>query len=212
MIELKHIRKVFAEKEIFSDFNYTFQAGVSYALIGESGSGKTTLLNIIGKLEDFDVGQVSIENTPLSRIKEKDYFRHYISYLFQNYGLIEQQSIKDNLELAFVGQKLSTKDKVTRMQNVLNQVNLSVDLNRKIYSLSGGEAQRVAIAKTILKNTPIILADEPTASLDERNSQEIMDLILSLQTKDRCIIIATHDPTVYNRVDTVIKIDKGERT
>lgn len=211
MIELKHIRKVFDEKAIFSDFNYTFQAGVSYALIGESGSGKTTLLNIIGKLEDFDDGQVSIKNTPLSRIKEKDYFRHYISYLFQNYGLIEQQSIKDNLELAFVGQKLSTKDKVTRMQNVLNQVNLSVDLNRKIYSLSGGEAQRVAIAKTILKNTPIILADEPTASLDERNSQEIMDLILSLQTKDRCIIIATHDPTVYNRVDTVIKIDKGER-
>lgn len=212
MIELKHIRKVFDEKVIFSDFNYTFQAGVSYALIGESGSGKTTLLNIIGKLEDFDDGQVSIKNTPLSRIKEKDYFRHYISYLFQNYGLIEQQSIKDNLELAFVGQKLSTKDKVTRMQNVLKQVNLSVDLNRKIYSLSGGEAQRVAIAKTILKNTPIILADEPTASLDERNSQEIMDLILSLQTKDRCIVIATHDPTVYNRVDTVIKIDKGERT
>ena len=210
MIELKNINKNFFENNLFTNFNYQFNIGQSYALIGQSGCGKTTLLNIIGKLEAIDGGEVIVNNTSLNKIKEKEYFRSYVSYLFQNYGLIENKSIKDNLELSFVGKNITSKEKIKKMLEALEQVNLNLDINRKIFSLSGGESQRVAIAKTILKDTPIILADEPTASLDEKNSDEIMNLILKLQ-RNRLIIIATHDSSVYERIDHVIELGKEEK-
>ena len=210
MIELKNINKNFFENNLFTNFNYQFNIGQSYALIGQSGCGKTTLLNIIAKLEAIDGGEVIVNNTSLNKIKEKEYFRSYVSYLFQNYGLIENKSIKDNLELSFVGKNITSKEKIKKMLEALEQVNLNLDINRKIFSLSGGESQRVAIAKTILKDTPIILADEPTASLDEKNSDEIMNLILKLQ-RNRLIIIATHDSSVYERLDHVIELGKEEK-
>lgn len=210
MIELKNINKIFFENNLFTNFNYQFNIGQSYALIGQSGCGKTTLLNIIGKLEAIDGGEVIVNNTSLNKIKEKEYFRSYVSYLFQNYGLIENKSIKDNLELSFVGKNITSKEKIKKMLEALEQVNLNLDINRKIFSLSGGESQRVAIAKTILKDTPIILADEPTASLDEKNRDEIMNLILKLQ-RNRLIIIATHDSSVYERLDHVIELGKEEK-
>ena len=210
MIELKNINKNFFFNNLFTNFNYQFNIGQSYALIGQSGCGKTTLLNIIGKLEAIDGGEVIVNNTSLNKIKEKEYFRSYVSYLFQNYGLIENKSIKDNLELSFVGKNITSKEKIKKMLEALEQVNLNLDINRKIFSLSGGESQRVAIAKTILKDTPIILADEPTASLDEKNRDEIMNLILKLQ-RNRLIIIATHDSSVYERLDHVIELGKEEK-
>ena len=210
MIELKNINKNFFENNLFTNFNYQFNIGQSFALIGQSGCGKTTLLTIIGKLEAIDGGEVIVNNTSLNKIKEKEYFRSYVSYLFQNYGLIENKSIKDNLELSFVGKNITSKEKIKKMLEALEQVNLNLDINRKIFSLSGGESQRVAIAKTILKDTPIILADEPTASLDEKNRDEIMNLILKLQ-RNRLIIIATHDSSVYERLDHVIELGKEEK-
>ena len=207
---MKNINKNFFENNLFTNFNYQFNIGQSYALIGQSGCGKTTLLNIIGKLEAIDGGEVIVNNTSLNKIKEKEYFRSYVSYLFQNYGLIENKSIKDNLELSFVGKNITSKEKIKKMLEALEQVNLNLDINRKIFSLSGGESQRVAIAKTILKDTPIILADEPTASLDEKNRDEIMNLILKLQ-RNRLIIIATHDSSVYERLDHVIELGKEEK-
>ena len=177
-------------------------------MIGESGAGKTTLLNIIGKLETVQSGSVEVDGKDLKQIKEKIYFKDYVSYLFQNYGLIENKSIKDNLELAFIGRKESKKEQEVLMKEALEHVHLQLDLKRKIFTLSGGEAQRVAIAKIMLKDSPIILADEPTASLDSRNSLEIIDLILGLRNEKRTIIIATHDSSVYERMDQVVEIRK----
>nr|WP_278972627.1 ATP-binding cassette domain-containing protein [Melissococcus plutonius] len=212
MIELKNVNKCFDDNVIFNQLSYQFLNGKTYALICASGSGKTTLLNIIGKLETATKGEVIVEGTPLKKIKEKDYFKNYIGYLFQNYGLIENKSIKENLDLAFIGQKLIKTSKIEKMKEALRQVNLTLDLSRKIFTLSGGESQRVAIAKIILKDSPIILADEPTASLDETNSQEIMELILKLQTKEKIIIISTHNPNVYQMLDEIINVEeyKGE--
>ena len=211
MIELRDIQKTFDGHVVLRDYSYQFCEGKSYALIGESGAGKTTLLNIIGKLETAQNGTVEINCIDLRKIKEKTYFKDFVSYLFQNYGLIENRSIKDNLELAFIGKKLSRKDKEEQMCEALKKVHLQLDLNRKIYSLSGGEAQRVAIAKVMLKDSPIVLADEPTASLDEKNSREIIDLILGLQNEKRIIIIATHDKSVYERLDEVIVVRKEQK-
>ena len=126
------------------------------------------MLNIIGKLEAIDSGTVLVNGINLNKIKEKDYFKNHLSYLFQNFGLIDNRTIQENLELAFLGKKITKNEKLSQMRMALKSVNLNIDLNRKIFSLSGGEAQRVAIAKTILKDSPIILADKPMASVDKK--------------------------------------------
>lgn len=210
MIELRNINKGFDDRIVLENLNYNFYEGNSYALIGASGAGKTTLLNIIGKLEEADSGDIIVNDINLNNIKEKDYFKNYLSYLFQNFGLIENKSIQENLMLAFVGEKIGKLEKQQKMNEALKRVHLDVNLNRKIYTLSGGEAQRVALAKTILKDSPIILADEPTASVDQKNSEEIIELILSLKKENKIIIIATHSPDIYNQVDHILEI-KGEQ-
>ena len=210
MIELRNINKGFDDRIVLENLNYNFYEGNSYALIGASGAGKTTFLNIIGKLEEADSGDIIVNDINLNNIKEKDYFKNYLSYLFQNFGLIENKSIQENLMLAFIGEKISKLEMQKKMNDALKRVHLDVKLNRKIYTLSGGEAQRVALAKTILKDSPIILADEPTASVDQKNSEEIIELILSLKKENKIIIIATHSPDIYNQVDHILEI-KGEQ-
>ena len=163
------------------------------------------MLNILGKLEKIDGGRVLYQGKDLKTISTREYFRDQMGYLFQNFGLLENQSIKENLDLGFVGQKISKVERLERQVEALEKVNLGyLDLEQKIYTLSGGEAQRVALAKTILKNPPLILADEPTAALDPENSEEVMNLLVGLKDENRIIIIATHNPLIWNKADKII--------
>ena len=198
-IEIVNVTKKYGSKEIFTDLNLTFEAGKSYALIGGSGSGKTTLLNIIGRLEKIDSGKVLVDKQDIWKIKERTYFKNTIGYVFQNYSLIENKTVYDNL-------KLLNKDKKI-ISEMLEKVGLSRDyLKHKIYELSGGQAQRVAIARMLMKPRKIILADEPTGALDSEIGNEIINLLLSETTKNYYVIIATHDPAVYSKVDVIIDI------
>lgn len=207
MISLKMIDKKFGQRRIFDDFSMDFQPGKTYALIGRSGSGKTTLLNMIGKLEPYDSGEIMIGDKPLQQIKSEEYFRDYMGYLFQNLGLLDNESIEANLELGLVGQKIGKDEKKALFKQVLKEVGLSyLDLDSLIYTLSGGESQRISIAKLILKKPKILLADEPTASLDPKTSAEIIKLLLSMKSPERVIIIATHSPDIWAQVDEVIAL------
>ncbi len=207
MISLKMIDKKFGQRRIFDDFSMDFQPGKTYALIGRSGSGKTTLLNMIGKLEPYDSGEIMIGDKPLQQIKSEEYFRDYMGYLFQNLGLLDNESIEANLELGLVGQKIGKDEKKALFKQVLKEVGLSyLDLDSLIYTLSGGESQRISIAKLILKKPKILLADEPTASLDPKTSAEIIKLLLSMKSPERVIIIATHSPEIWAQVDEVIAL------
>ena len=198
-IEIVNVTKKYGSKEIFTDLNLTFEAGKSYALIGGSGSGKTTLLNIIGRLEKIDSGKVLVDKQDIWKIKERTYFKNTIGYVFQNYSLIENKTVYDNL-------KLLNKDKKI-ISEILEKVGLSTDyLKHKIYELSGGQAQRVAIARMLMKPRKIILADEPTGALDSEIGNEIINLLLSEAAKNNYVIIATHDPAVYSKVDVIIDI------
>ena len=198
-IEIVNVTKKYGSKEIFTDLNLTFEAGKSYALIGGSGSGKSTLLNIIGRLEKIDSGKVLVDKQDIWKIKERTYFKNTIGYVFQNYSLIENKTVYDNL-------KLLNKDKKI-ISEILEKVGLSTDyLNHKIYELSGGQAQRVAIARMLMKPRKIILADEPTGALDSEIGNEIINLLLSEAAKNNYVIIATHDPAVYSKVDVIIDI------
>lgn len=196
-IDLLNVSKSFGSKKIFTDLNLRFESGKSYALIGGSGSGKSTLLNIIGRLEKIDSGNVLVDKQDIWKIKEKTFFKNTVGYVFQNYSLIENKTVYDNL-------KLITKDKKI-VTDVLEKVGLSSDyLHQKIYELSGGQAQRVAIARMLMKPRKIILADEPTGALDGEIGKEIIRLLLNERDEDKYVIIATHDPAVYNKVDVII--------
>ena len=196
-IDLLNVTKSFGSKKIFTDLNLRFESGKSYALIGGSGSGKSTLLNIIGRLEKIDSGNVLVDKQDIWKIKERTFFKNTVGYVFQNYSLIENKTVYDNL-------KLITKDKKT-ITDVLEKVGLSSDyLHQKIYELSGGQAQRVAIARMLMKPRKIILADEPTGALDGEIGKEIIRLLLNETAEDKYVIIATHDPAVYNEVDVII--------
>ena len=210
MIELQHIWKQFGSRIIFSDLNLNFQSGMVYALIGDSGCGKTTLLNMLAKLETFDKGEIVYKEKSLTSLKNEEFYRNELGYLFQNFGLLESQTIRENLELGLIGKKQNKKQEKERLLlQALQAVRLDyLSLNQKIYELSGGEAQRVALAKIILKNPPLILADEPTASLDPKNSKEIMEILLELRNANRTIIIATHNPSILKMADQVIHLSQ----
>ena len=210
MIELQHIWKQFGSRIIFSDLNLNFQSGMVYALIGDSGCGKTTLLNMLAKLETFDKGEIVYKGKSLTSLKNEEFYRNELSYLFQNFGLLESQTIRENLELGLIGKKKNKKQEKERLLlQALQAVRLDyLSLNQNIYELSGGEAQRVALAKIILKDPPLILADEPTASLDPKNSKAIMEILLELRNANRTIIIATHNPSIWKMADHVIHLSQ----
>ena len=208
MIKIEHMAKSFGERTVFQDINLQFAAGKVYALIGNSGCGKTTLLNILAKLEPYDKGSISYRGQELKQIKSHHFFKNELGYLFQNFGLLENETVAANLELGLIGQKLTKQEKKQREAEVLEKVGLDyLTLNQKVYELSGGEAQRVALAKVILKDPPLILADELTAALDPETSQEIMNLLLSLKKPDRLMIIATHNPAIWEKADEVIRLN-----
>lgn len=197
MIELKELSKSFGDKIVYQNVALKFETGKSYALVGASGSGKTTLLNAIGRLEKPTNGEVLVASKNVWQMKEKQYFKDYLGYIFQSYALIDDKSVAQNL-------KIIEKDKQNQII-ALEKVGLDESyLKLKIYELSGGQAQRVAIARMLLKNLKIILADEPTGALDDQTGEQVGKLLLSLVTADTTLIVATHDLALASQMDTII--------
>ncbi|MGO5060061.1 ATP-binding cassette domain-containing protein [Clostridium sporogenes] len=203
MIELNNINKKFNNKVILNNFFLKVKENEFVTIIGKSGSGKTTILNIIGLLEKADSGNITINNYTNPNKKEVKLLRRYsLGYIFQNYGLLEDETVKSNLELA---KKFKKDFNKTDFNNVLKEVGLSEDiLHKKVYNLSGGEQQRLAIARILLKPCTIILADEPTGNLDDYNKKIIINLLKNL---NKTIICVTHDDYVAKNSDRVISLD-----
>lgn len=209
MIEIKGLTKKYGNRTLFDKANYIFDDNEFIAIYGASGSGKSTLLNIIGLLDDFDSGIVSIngvENVGIHSKKAMMMRRHEISYLFQSFALIDEKRVRDNLMIALEYTKLSRNEKLERIMSVLSEVNLSDKLDNYVYELSGGEQQRIAMARVKLQDTKIILADEPTGSLDDKNKRNIIDMLLKEKAKGKTIIIATHDKDIREISTQVIEL------
>lgn len=203
MFKLININKSFGNNQLFKDFNCEIEAGKMTAIIGKSGSGKSTLLNIISTIEKVDSGDIFFEDTNISNVskrKQKTLFKNTYGFIFQNYALVEEKTVKENI--------LIGNDKITdeEINNVLKKVKLEGFADRIINSLSGGEQQRVAIARIIIKNPKIVIADEPTGNLDLYNSEIIIDLFEDLKDKGITIIVATHDPMLMKSFDKVINL------
>lgn len=208
MLKLESIKIKKGDKVIFSDLNIIFEKGKSYALVGSSGGGKTTLLNIIAGFEKVKEGIVLFDNQDIQKINNTLFYRKRLGYLFQNYGLVENMTILKNIEMGIAFKKWSKKLKQEKIQNVLDILNLKTDLKRKVSTLSGGEQQRIALARLILKEPDLILADEPTGSLDAKNGEMIMSHLLNMISDNKTIIIATHDLDLAAKCDEVIDIER----
>ena len=209
VLTLKNISKEFDNNLVLSNINLTVESGEMIAIMGESGHGKTTLLNIIGLISNKSSGDITIYNSINPNISSKEamlFRRNKIGYLFQNYGLIDDESVLWNLKLALAYKKISKKEKINKIDKLLEEFNILKLRNKKVYQLSGGEQQRIAIIRLILKESDLILADEPTGSLDSENRNFIMSSLKNLNKTGKTIIIVTHDPYVASNCEKVINI------
>ncbi|MDR0297711.1 MAG: putative bacteriocin export ABC transporter [Streptococcaceae bacterium] len=209
LLEIKNLKKSFKKRLLFEGVNVTIDSGTMVAIQGNSGSGKTTFLNIIGMLEDFDAGEIKLFGKKIPKANSKGALllrREKISYLFQNFALFEDETIEKNLNVAMLYSKLSRAEKRKKMKEVLEKVNVAHSLSTRIYSLSGGEKQRVAVARSLLKSSDLLLADEPTGSVDKTNRNEIMKLLRGDANLGKTVIVVTHDPEVVEQCDFVFHI------
>lgn len=208
LISLKNITKKFPNKIIFKNFNLEIEPRKKILIMGPSGSGKTTLLNIIGLLETIDSGETihfGFKNLKINTRTSSKLLREKISYLFQNYALIDSDSVYDNLKIALKYNKSKNRNEV--IEEALNQVGLSGFQKRAVYTLSGGEQQRVALARLIIKPSELILADEPTGNLDDKNAFEIMRILDYLNSLGKTIIMVSHDYRFADFFDLTINLE-----
>ena len=208
MIQLKNITKHYDTKIIFDHFNLTIEDNELVAIVGNSGSGKSTLLNIMGLLEEIEDGEIIINHQLISNKKDALLVMRYdIGYMFQNNALVDDYTVKENLNVVLKYSRLNKKEKLNAIKKVLSIVGLEGYENRKVYSLSGGEAQRIAFCKLLLKKPKIVLCDEPTGSLDATNTKIIMDLLMEYHhSSGATVVIVTHDLDIAKICERVIHI------
>lgn len=209
-VEVKNVTKRFGARTIFQDISFSVEDGELIALTGPSGCGKSTLLNMIGTLESVDSGDIWIYGKKLPGInsrKATSFRRNTINYLFQSYALINDMTVYQNLLLSMHFLNIRQKEKDARIQHILQTVGLSRLENAMVNTLSGGEQQRVALARTILKPGKLILADEPTGALDAKAAELSFSLIKDLCRKyHKTVIMVTHSLDLAQRADRVIDL------
>ena len=213
MIEVKNIHKSFGELEVLKGVDLNVKKGEIVAIIGKSGAGKTTLLQIIGTLDRPTKGQVLIEGTDVFAMKDKDLaaFRNkHIGFIFQFHQLLPEFTALENVCIPAMIAREKETDYMPRAEKLLRELGLGDRLNHKPNALSGGEKQRVAAARALMMSPDIILADEPTGSLDEKNKKELSELLLKLRKEyGQTILLVTHDKELANIADRVIEIVDG---
>lgn len=217
MLELKNIKKIYStgdfKQSALKGINLEFRKNEFVSILGPSGSGKTTLLNIIGGLDKYTSGDLIINSKSTKKFKDTDwdsYRNNTIGFIFQSYNLISHISILDNVEMGMTLSGVSPKKRRKKAIEVLKKVGLKDHYNKKPNQLSGGQMQRVAIARSLVNDPDIILADEPTGALDSKTSKQIMDLIKEI-AKDKLVIMVTHNPDLANEYATrIINFQDGE--
>ena len=209
-IKINHLTKKFGDRIVFENLNLEIPERSIISIVGKSGSGKSTLLNMIGLLEDFEIGSIELFGNTLPKInssKATQIRRNKISYLFQSYALINDMTVTQNLLLSLHFTDLSTNEKKNKLDLVLDELELNHLKKSKINTLSGGEQQRVALARAILKPSQLILCDEPTGALDHQLASKIYDNIELLRDEyNKTVLIVTHDLELAQKTDKVIDI------
>ena len=214
VIEIQGLKKSYENRQItaLNGINLEIKEGEFVSIIGPSGSGKSTLLNMIGALDTPDEGSINVAGTDLTRKEDLSKFRSdEIGFVFQLHNLIPNLTVLENVQIPLIETPISDENMEKRALDLLKSVNLENKINQKPTKLSGGERQRVAIARALVNHPSIILADEPTGSLDSKTQNVILDLLKDIHKKENVtLIIVTHSPYVANMADRSITVLDGE--
>lgn len=217
LIEIHGLKKTYqsgnTKVDAIKQMDFFIDDGEFITIMGQSGSGKSTLLSIMGALNHPTQGKVLVDSLDLYSLtteQRADFRSEYIGFIFQSFQLIPYLTVLENIKLpmAVTGQKKETKDRMAL--EVIDRVGLGAKVHRLPDQLSGGEQERVAVARAIVNKPPIILADEPTGNLDSKTAEEIMVLLQSLNKDGHTVIIVTHNPGVEAYADRTIRVRDGE--
>lgn len=219
LLEVVSLEKIYTSRfggnqvKALSNVNFSVEAGEYVAVMGESGSGKTTLLNILASLDKPTSGEVYLDGKPLSKIKEKElaaFRRQNLGFVFQDFNLLDTFSLRDNIFLPLVlsGKKFDEMQK--RMLPIANQLGLMNLLNKYPYEVSGGQKQRAAVARAIITNPRLILADEPTGALDSKSTDSLLNVFNDINRSGQTIVMVTHSSRAASRAGRVMFIKDGE--
>jgi putative ABC transport system ATP-binding protein len=213
--ELTDVTKSFRGRTVINNLSLSVARGEMVALTGRSGMGKSTVLNMMGLLENYDSGAVELFGTAAPKVKSKPaekILRYRLGYLFQNYALIDGETADYNLKIAQKYASTPRGEKAHQRSEALRRTGLQGCAERKVYELSGGEQQRLALARLMLKPCELVLADEPTGSLDAENREHILDILRGMRNEGKTIIIVTHDSQVADACDRVISLERPNGT
>src|SRR5512147_2941037 len=218
VIEVKKVEKIYNDSEVkvfaVNGVNLSFEQGEFTAIVGPSGSGKTTLLNLLGGLDIPTSGEIIIGDTNIGKLKGSrliDFRLRNIGFVFQSYNLIPVLTAHENVEFIMQMQGVSKPERIQRAKELLNQVGLGERMNSRPSKLSGGQQQRVAVARALASRPKFILADEPTANLDSKSTENLLEIMQKLNKEENItFIFSTHDQRVVNKARRVITIQDGK--
>lgn len=205
MLKVQGLRKSFGDRVLWNELNLEAEQGTMTALTGVSGAGKSTLLNCIGLLETPDEGSIHFDGQDVlafSGGEARRFRRDIVGYLFQNYALVEDATVLENLEVA-----LGRRRAKERLSDLMAQVGLGGHEHSRVSTLSGGEQQRVALARVIGKGAKLLLADEPTGALDVANSEAVVGHLRRLASDGATVVVATHERAVWEACDQVLHLE-----
>ncbi len=218
IIELNNIKKIYGNGNsavnALRNVNISINKGEMLAIMGPSGSGKSTLLNIIGLLDDVTDGDYKLLGNSVNGIslKSKAFLRNMrLGFVVQDFALVEKYTVEQNIEIPFtyLKKRISKKEKSERIEKVLKKLGIDSKRYELVCNLSGGQRQRVSIARAIINEPEIILADEPTGSLDSKTAKEIMNVLKELNSRGKTVVIITHDKNVAESCNRIINIKDG---
>ncbi|MBO6480785.1 MAG: ABC transporter ATP-binding protein [Pelagibacteraceae bacterium] len=216
LIEIKKLKKEFKNNnsvvKVLNNVNINIESGKLVALVGPSGSGKSTFLHLLALLDEPTQGKIFLFGNSITNIsedKKNKIIKDYISIIFQNNNLLSDFTALENVAIPLIIRNQNYKNSIEKAKKVLAKVNLSHRLNYFPSDLSGGEQQRVAIARSLAADTKIILADEPTGNLDYKTSNEVFSYFLKLKEKNKTILIATHNRELAKKADYTLSLVNG---
>ncbi len=217
LIKFVNVSKSYQEGEeivrAIDNISFEIKEGDFAAIMGPSGSGKSTLLSLLGVLNTPTGGEVFIDDISVYKLKtekQADFRSEYLGFVFQAFQLIPYLTAIENVMLPLSIKKISNREQEEKAEKVLEMVGMGNKINRLPDKLSGGEIQRIAVARAIVNEPPILLADEPTGNLDSKNTSGVVDLLKTLNSKGKTVIMVTHDKSIAENADYIIRIKDGK--
>lgn len=216
MIQIKDLHKSYHmgsnSLHVLKGINFNVKEGEMVSIMGSSGSGKSTLLNILGILDEADSGSYVLDGVPIKNLNEKvaaNYRNKFLGFIFQSFNLINYKTALDNVAMPLYYQGMKRKERTEKAEYYLEKVGLSAWSHHLPSELSGGQKQRVAVARALASNPKVLLADEPTGALDSRTSQEVMELIQSINDEGMTILMVTHEHDIAQMTKRIVHLKDG---